>query len=92
MYVWDVDVAVTELRAHLSEWIERARGGEEVVITERGSPVARLVGVGAGTVLDRLAAEGVIAPPGRPDRPRASGRPRPRSAGSLSEAVSEQRH
>jgi prevent-host-death family protein len=34
---------VSDLRAHLSEWLERAREGEEVVVTERGVPVARLL-------------------------------------------------
>jgi len=43
----DMDVAVSDLRAHLSEWLERARDGEEVVVTERGIPVARLLGIGA---------------------------------------------
>jgi prevent-host-death family protein len=40
--VHDVDVSVTELRAHLSDWLDRARAGGEVVITDRGIPVARL--------------------------------------------------
>ena len=40
-----MDVAVTDLRAHLSEWLDRVREGDEVVITDRGVPVARLVGL-----------------------------------------------
>jgi prevent-host-death family protein len=35
-------VAVGELKAHLSEYLQRARAGEEVVITDRGRPIARL--------------------------------------------------
>jgi hypothetical protein len=31
--------------AHLSEWVKRARGGDEDVITDRGVPVARLLGL-----------------------------------------------
>jgi antitoxin (DNA-binding transcriptional repressor) of toxin-antitoxin stability system len=34
----NMDVAVTDLRAHLSEWLERARGGDEIVITDRSAP------------------------------------------------------
>ena len=37
-----MDVPVTELRAHLSEWLAKVKGGEEVNVTERGIPVARL--------------------------------------------------
>ena len=37
-----MDVAITELRANLSLWLDEARSGHEVVITDRGVPVARL--------------------------------------------------
>lgn len=86
-----MDVAVSDLRAHLSEWLERARGGEEVVVTERGVPVARLLGVAATATLERLAAEGVIGRPERTQRTTATGRPRPRPRRPVSELVSEQR-
>jgi prevent-host-death family protein len=86
-----MDVAVSELRAHLSEWLERAREGQEVVITERGVPVARLLGVGATAALEQLTAEGVIARPVRAQRPVAAARSRPRSRRSVAELVSEQR-
>jgi len=74
-----VDVAVTELRAHLSDWLRRARSGTEVVITDRGVPVARLTGLNATATIERLTAEGIISRPDRPLRPVASGRPRPQS-------------
>lgn len=85
-----MDVAVTDLRAHLSEWLDRARAGDEVVITDRGVPVARLLGLDTTANLERLTAEGVI---GRPSagRPAASGRSRPRPRRPLSEVVSDQR-
>lgn len=35
--------AVSRLKASLSEYIRRVKGGEEVIVTERGRPVARLV-------------------------------------------------
>src|ERR1039458_8019004 len=41
-----MDVAISTLRAELSTWIERARSGEEVVVTDRGTPVARLLASG----------------------------------------------
>ena len=66
-----MEVAVSELRAHLSDYLERARGGDEVVITDRGVPIARLLGLTATATLERLAADGVyrtrrggLPPPG----------------------------
>lgn len=35
-------VGVAELKAKLSEYLSRARAGEEVVVTDRGRPVARI--------------------------------------------------
>jgi prevent-host-death family protein len=86
-----VDVAISDLRAHLSEWLERVRQGQEVVVTDRGVPVARLLGISATTTLERSTAEGVIAQPERAQRPSASGRRRPRARRSVAEIVSEQR-
>jgi len=35
--------AVSELKARLSEYLNRVKSGEEVLITDRGNPVARLL-------------------------------------------------
>jgi prevent-host-death family protein len=35
--------AVSELKAHLSEYLNQVKAGGEVLITDRGKPVARLV-------------------------------------------------
>jgi len=86
-----MDVAVSELRAHLSDWLERARQGTDVVITDRGLPVARLLGLGATATIERLTAEGVIGRPEHPRRPVASGRVRPRPRRPLADRISEQR-
>jgi prevent-host-death family protein len=86
-----MDVAVSQFRAHVSEWLERAHQGDEVVITDRGLPVARLLGIGTTAVIERLTAEGVIAKPERPQRPVASGRSRPRPRHPVAEIVSDQR-
>jgi prevent-host-death family protein len=86
-----VDVAITELRAHLSEWLDRVREGTELVITDRGVPVARLLGITATATLERLTAEGVIARPQAATRPRASQQPRPRARRPLADIVSDQR-
>ena len=86
-----MDVAVSDLRAHLSEWLQRVRDGDEVVVTERGVPVARLLGIDATATLERLTAEGVIARPATGERPEASGQARPRPRRPLSDYVSESR-
>jgi prevent-host-death family protein len=91
VYDRGMDVAVTELRAHLSEWLGRAREGDEIVITDRGVPVARLLGMTTTATLERLAADGVIGRPAAAQRPRAAGRPRPRPGRPLADIVSEQR-
>jgi len=35
-------VSVSELKAHLSEILRKVKGGCDVVVTERGRPIARL--------------------------------------------------
>jgi prevent-host-death family protein len=86
-----VDVAVTELRARLSVWLDLVQHGEEVVITDRGLPVARLLGLDSTPTLERLTDQGVIARPVSGQRPKASGRKRPRPRQPVADIVSEQR-
>ena len=43
---------VADLKARLSEYLARVKSGEEVLVTDRGRPVARLVPVGAETIAD----------------------------------------
>jgi len=91
LYTIGMDVAVSELRAHLSNYLDRARAGDEVVITDRGVPVARLLGVTATATLERLAADGIIGRATAAPRPRASGQPRPRPRRPVADQVSQQR-
>jgi prevent-host-death family protein len=86
-----MDVTITDLRAHLSAWLERAREGHEVVVTDRGVPVARLTGLATTATLERLTADGVIGRPATAQRPRASGRRRVPSRRPLAGIVSDQR-
>jgi antitoxin (DNA-binding transcriptional repressor) of toxin-antitoxin stability system len=67
------------------------RNGHEVVITDRGVPVARLMGLTTTATLERLTAEGVIGRPESGQRPIATGRNRPRPRRLLSDSVSEDR-
>jgi len=58
--------AVSELKAKLSEHLAWVKRGEEVLVTERGIPVARIVPVAAGDVEDErmrgLVAKGIVRP------------------------------
>ncbi|MCZ7590406.1 MAG: type II toxin-antitoxin system prevent-host-death family antitoxin [Gaiella sp.] len=62
-----VEVGVRELRENLATWLDRAAAGEEILITERGRPKARLTA--AETILDRLEREGKITRPTGQRRP-----------------------
>ena len=57
-----MDVGIRELRADLSRWVRRVSEGEEVVVTDHGRPVARLVPIGEERKIDRLIREGAITP------------------------------
>ena len=39
--------AVAELKAKLSRYLRRVKAGEDIVVTERGAPIARIVPAGA---------------------------------------------
>lgn len=86
-----MDVAISALRAELSSWLDRVRAGTEVVITERGTPVARLVPVDTAPLLEELTERGVISRPTSAERPTARGAARVRASGPVSGLVGEQR-
>ena len=86
-----MNVAISELRSNLRAWVDKARAGDDVVVTERGVPVARLVSVDATSLIERLERDGVVSRPTSAQRPRATGRRRAAAAGPVSELVSELR-
>jgi prevent-host-death family protein len=60
-----MDVGVRELKAKLSEYLAAAAAGEDVVVTDRGRPVARIVPFGSTSTVDRGVDEGWIEAPRR---------------------------
>jgi prevent-host-death family protein len=83
-----MEVGIRELRNHLSRYLDRVRDGDEVVVTDRGRAIARVVPVGGERVLDRLIAEGIVTPARQPKRPAA----KPiNTKGPVSDLVGEQR-
>ncbi len=57
-----IDVGIRELRAHLSRYVEQVKCGDEIVVTEHGKPVARLLPMSGERKIDRLIREGVVTP------------------------------
>lgn len=47
---------ISDLKAHLSTWLEAVQGGDDVLVTDRGRPVARLIPVAASEVVDERVA------------------------------------
>jgi prevent-host-death family protein len=84
------EVGIRELKNALSKYIERVRAGEEVIVTDRGRPVARLSSLDASD--DRLAelvAAGIVRAPTSRQRHRPDHRIK--SKGPVSDFVADQR-
>lgn len=47
---------------HLSHYLEGVQAGQEVIVTDRGRAVARVVALSGERTIDRLIAEGVVTP------------------------------
>lgn len=67
-----MEVGIRELKARLSEFVERAQRGETIYVTDRGRPKAILAPLPGRHRLDEGIAEGWIRPPNapRPEGPR----------------------
>jgi prevent-host-death family protein len=85
-----MEVGIRDFRNQLSRWIEVVKSGSDVLITDRGRPVARLVPATGSRPLDRLIALGLVTPPSAPRRP-IDPRRRVSVRGSVSELIPEQR-
>jgi prevent-host-death family protein len=84
------EVGVRDLKNNLSRYIEQVRGGQEVIVTDRGQPVARLSAVSdATTKLAALVAAGLVRAPISTVRSRPARRVR--ANGSVSDLVADQR-
>lgn len=85
-------VGVRELKNHLSRYLRRVRAGEQLVVTERGQPVAVISSPGGAAPdrhLERLLRHGVVRWNG--GKPRGAPRP-PRIKGpTVAQAVIEDR-
>jgi prevent-host-death family protein len=84
-----VEVGVRELKSKLSHYIDLVQHGSEVIVTEHGKPVVKLVSLDASNQrMQQLIDEGRIKPPLDATRPR----PKPiKIDGSMSELLIEMR-
>lgn len=84
---------ISELKAKLSAHIEYVKRGEEVLILDRNTPVARLVSVGPLDDYDertrQLIAKGILTPPKKPRVPGAKW-PRPPGTTKITREMMEQ--
>lgn len=58
-------VGIRDLKSRLSEYVARAARGEEIVVTDRNRPVARLVPYATAADVERGVAAGWIEAPRR---------------------------
>jgi len=91
-----MNVAVRELKDHLSESLNRASAGEEVVVTSHGKPIARLAPLkqlnDEASVIKRLRRNSWVRPgKGDPLRPVANPMVCQHGESSLSDLVLEDR-
>lgn len=64
-----MEVGIRELRLNLSRYVARVREGAEVIVTDHGSPVARLGPIDEDEAhYQRLVREGIVTPAKRRKR------------------------
>lgn len=56
-------IGIRELRQHASRWLRRVQQGESFEVRDRNRPVALLVPMPAGGIIERLTAEGRLSAP-----------------------------
>lgn len=81
-------IGIRELRDGLSRHLAEVREGAEIVVTDHGKPIARILPYGKESGLERLIREGVARPPIAPRRPLPE---RVKADGTVSDLVAEQR-
>jgi prevent-host-death family protein len=63
-----MELGIRELRAHLSRYLKEVEAGEEIVVTDRGRPVARITPAKRRSRFDELVAAGLVEPAPEPWR------------------------
>ena len=58
-----MEISVTDLRKDVNAALAAVKAGEEVIVTERGLPIARIGGIEGGDLLASLAEDGLVTVP-----------------------------
>ena len=82
------EVGIRELRDHLSRYLDEVQQGNDVIVTDRGRAIARILPMSGETTLDRLIREGRVTAA----KSRVRRLPTPiKAKGTVSDLVAEQR-
>lgn len=82
-------MGVRELRDGLSRHLALVRAGEEIVVTDHGTPIARIVPIGDESPIEALVRDGLVT---LPRSTRAEAYPAPVAAdGTVSDLLRETR-
>lgn len=86
-----IAAGIAELKAGFSEYLARVKAGEEVLVTEHGRPIARIVPLSAAETpgVDELVRAGILRAPDRPFDDDVFRLPRPRDSRAAVRAALE---
>jgi prevent-host-death family protein len=59
------EVGIRELRDNLSRFLDDVQAGRELIVTDRGRPVARIIGTPGESWIDELVTAGIVSLPER---------------------------
>jgi prevent-host-death family protein len=82
------EVGVRELHDRLSEYLQRVEDGTDVIVTRRGTQIARLSAIDADDPLEDLRRRGLLVAARRARTPRSA---EVEASGSVSDLIGEQR-
>jgi prevent-host-death family protein len=82
------EVGVRELHDKLSEYLQRVEDGTDVIVTRRGTQIARLSAIDAEDPLEDLRRRGLLVAARGPRTPRSA---EVEATGSVSDLIGEQR-
>lgn len=85
------EVDITEFSSNMSSWLDEVKAGDEILLTERDVPVARVTGVGGLTAWEQMIREGLIVPATKKPRTKAADIEKIPTSESVSDILSEHR-
>ena len=85
------EVDITEFGSNMSSWLDEVKAGDEILLTERDVPVARVTGVSGLTAWEQMIREGLIVPAAKKPRTKATDIEKIPATESVSDIVSKHR-